>query len=230
MKFKKKKKKNRSYDELENKRNWAWLNNKPCFDYNMGSERQSRLLEDFEKVKNQCNSLGLILPNSFIDFFNTPTYWQKFLSSNDGFFYLDKSVIFCPYINGYLIPFIADSQHCHYYYLHLQANQKDYEIVWTEDIYLMALLATPEELETDFAEGEFDETDIYLIDNDFERFMFDCYYDYYDFFKGARQKLIDYSYAYTNLEQRKNEQNDLENQSKLLLGIDEKIPLFKTFN
>ena len=89
-------KKNRSYDELENKRNWAWLNNKPCFDYNMGSERQSRLLEDFEKVKNQCNSLGLILPNSFIDFFNTPTYWQKFLSSNDGFFYLDKSVIFCP--------------------------------------------------------------------------------------------------------------------------------------
>ena len=171
MKFKENSKKNRSYDELENKRNWAWLNNKPCFDYNMGSERQSRLLEDFEKVKNQCNSLGLILPNSFIDFFNTPTYWQKFLSSNDGFFYLDKSVIFCPYINGYLIPFIADSQHCHYYYLHLQANQKDYEIVWTEDIYLMALLATPEELETDFAEGEFDETDIYLIDNDFERLV-----------------------------------------------------------
>ena len=53
MKFKENSKKNRSYDELENKRNWAWLNNKPCFDYNMGSERQSRLLEDFEKVKNQ---------------------------------------------------------------------------------------------------------------------------------------------------------------------------------
>ena len=51
MKFKENSKKNRSYDELENKRNWAWLNNKPCFDYNMGSERQSRLLEDFEKVK-----------------------------------------------------------------------------------------------------------------------------------------------------------------------------------
>lgn len=93
----------------------------------------------------------------------------------------------------------------------------------------MVLLATPEELETDFAEGEFDETDIYLIDNDFERFMFDCYCDYYDFFKGAREKLIDFTYSYTNLEQRKNVQRDLQNESKLLLGIDEKIPLLKIF-
>ena len=54
--IKEKSKKNRSDDELENKRKWAWLNNKPCFDYNMGSERQSRILEEFEKVKNQCNS------------------------------------------------------------------------------------------------------------------------------------------------------------------------------
>lgn len=80
MKFKENSKNNRSYDKLENNHNWVWLNNKPSFDYNMGYERESRLLEDFNTIKNQRDSLGLILPNSFMEFFNTPTYWQKFLS------------------------------------------------------------------------------------------------------------------------------------------------------
>ena len=137
----------------------------------MGLELQEQIIEDLKNLRIACESLDLLLPNEFIILMSSPEKWKYFRSTNDGFFDLRTNPIKSPISNGFLVPFISDSQYTHFYYLHLTPNRNSYEVVWSDDICYVAMTVSLEEFEEEYKE-EFNQENIFLCDDDFEHFMF----------------------------------------------------------
>jgi len=130
---------------------------------------------DFERLKYRCCKLNLKLPESFVYFFENPALWGKFRSTNCGIFNISEKPINCPVSKGFLVPFISDSQYTHYHYLHLVPFDDSHQVIWTDDLYYLAIKASPGEFEKEY-KNEFDEKEIYLLDNNFEHFL-KCHYE-----------------------------------------------------
>lgn len=160
---------NRSFSLFRPKM-FGWLKSLKSHKCNMGEELGDSIVDQLAVLIVECERVGIELPPSFIKFFKTPIFWTKFRSTNSGFFDLREMPVKCPVSSGYLIPFITDQQCTHYHYLHLVPGEDKYQVVWTDDLYNEAIYATEEEFIEDYSD-EFDEEDIYLLDDDFEHFL-----------------------------------------------------------
>ena len=149
---------------------FSWLEGRPSHEIHMGLQRASAMPADLARLETACARLELVLPSDFLLFMQTAQMWGQFRSVNGGYFDIRKDPARCPISDGFLVPFISDQQYCHFYFLHIAPGRSNHEIVWADDLYLGALYATSEEFEREYRQ-EFDPSDIYLRDGDFENFM-----------------------------------------------------------
>ena len=154
---------------------FEWLNHKPSHSNHMGLEGKEKINTDLALLESACAELEITLPVDFVTFMTSPNLWEKFRSTNAGFFDIGAKPVKCPVSDGYLIPFISDQQYCHFYFLHVVSGKKEYEIVWADDLYYGAIYATPEECESAYA-TEFNQSNIYLCNVNFANFM-RCHYE-----------------------------------------------------
>jgi len=187
------------YSELNNYpipkgKPFSWLNTKATYKCHMGLEREFEIFGDLENLEKSCLELSLCLPSEFTMLMKSPNLWSKFRSMNSGFFDIREKPIKCPTSSGFLIPFISDQQYCHYYYLHISPNTEGYLILWADASYGDAIYASPEDFERDYKE-DFDKNNIYLINDDFERFMYGHYEKHEGWFKEHEKFLVDNGYT-----------------------------------
>mgnify|MGYP000173186020 CR=1 FL=1 len=154
---------NKKY-EVEFNGTFSWLKGENTYSHHMGSEHILRLKDDLGLLINKCQDLGISLPESFVFLMSNQKLHQYFRSLNDNFFDLVDEPIKCTFSDGYLINIIADSQYCHFIYLYIEENSSDYKILWSEKFY--------GDMEDFEYEVNFDESDLYLLDDNFEHFMY----------------------------------------------------------
>ena len=127
-----------------------------------------------------------------------PRLHKHFRSINDGFFDLSNKPIKCPVGDGYLINIITDSQYCHFTYLYLEENSHAYSIVWADDLYDGAIRADIEEFENEYKD-EFDKSEIYLLDNSFEHYMYHYYQLNEEHFSSNKDMYSEPRKSYSNI-------------------------------
>lgn len=209
---------------------FAWLEKYPTLDSGMATDKENNLA----KLQENCRLLNLKLPETFIHFINSPELHEKIGAVAGEFVRLQDKPLYNPHTGGYMICFITDSQYCWHNFLHLYPGSEEYAIVWVDDEYSDILETTPEERANDGYTEEYEQKipeilkQIYLLDDDFEQFIYNKYHEYIEFFRDARDSLIRFACSYMDEHERNKMLSNLEKRSAQLLGIHERLRDEKT--
>lgn len=204
---------------------FAWLEKYPTLDSGMATDKEKNLA----KLQENCRLLNLKLPEAFIHFINSPELHEKIGAVAGEFVRLQDKPLYNPHTGGYMICFITDSQYCWHNFLHLYPGSEEYAIVWVDDEYSDILETTPEERANDGYTEEYEQKipeilkQIYLLDDDFEQFIYNKYHEYIEFFRDARDSLISVACSHMDEYERNKMLSKLEKNSALLLGIHERL-------
>lgn len=105
------------------------------------------------------------LPKEFLTFIETPTLHRRIRSCTYCRLDIGQEAVPSPLDCGLLFRFLADSQGCVFWYLHVNADGSDHAVVYSPDFY-----GTPEEAEG-WGEEQPDPSRIAFAAESFEAFM-----------------------------------------------------------
>lgn len=219
------KKEKQQFSWFEKRQPFAWLKKCPALDSGMATDKENNLA----KLQENCRLLNLKLPEAFIHFINFPKLHKKIGAAAGEFVRLQDKPLYNPHTGGYMVCFITDSQYCWHNFLHLYPGSEEYAIVWVDDEYSDILETTPEERANDGYTEEYEQKipeilkQIYLLDDDFEQFIYNKYHEYIEFFRDARDSLISVACSHMDEYERNKMLSKLEKNSALLLGIHERL-------
>lgn len=141
---------------------FAWLTATPVHDeWVIGNPCGEDLPAQLDTAIASAADHGIQLPPEFLTFIRTPE-WHKHLRSATGC-YLALAESLLPFANGFLLRFLSDQQDCAFWYLYLNADGSDHCVVSSYEYF--------DANNMDIDVGELQETDFYIWETSFERFM-----------------------------------------------------------
>lgn len=114
---------------------FAWLENAPIHESHIGLECAVLIAEALPRLRHACNSAGVSLPDSFLNFMHASELHARIRSNTDCFLDLPQGPVASPVGDGTLVRFLADSQGCVFWYLYLPNGVSDHAVVSSPDYY-----------------------------------------------------------------------------------------------
>lgn len=105
-----------------------WLFDEKLHDRNIADKKNEKVIKDLEATS---LNRGLALPTAFLTFFRSRHLQRRIRSTTDCYLDLCPEAISIPGGKGYLVRFLADSQGCVYWYLHINRDGSDHAVVWS---------------------------------------------------------------------------------------------------
>lgn len=129
-----------SYEQLplipfELRGGFEWLEHAPSHEGHIGEEKGTANLDALAMLKEAFSERGFVMPSSFERFLGDPALWSRVRSCTDCFLDVSRGPVPDPKETGHLIRFLADSQSCMFWYLHLVDDGRDHAILASPDFY-----------------------------------------------------------------------------------------------
>lgn len=118
-----------------------------------------------------ARGLGLVLPETFIEFMTSDVLECALIENNCCYFALPEKIVPCPGQNeGYVIRFMCDQQDCLIWYLYLNPTTQE-ECVLVSSYYLDPEYDDEEDFEATYSEEDPD-NEIFICAPSFEAFLY----------------------------------------------------------
>lgn len=137
---------------------FGWLRDRPVRDYHIGSDQRCRnVAERTRQLLESSDHEEVTLPKAFVVFLRSPELHERLRSCTDC--YLNVATTPLPFVDGYLVRFLADSQGCVYWYLFV-TDQGSSEV-----------LIAYERFDAEQMDYELNERDFAVVGESFEAFV-----------------------------------------------------------
>ncbi len=115
---------------------FSWLSGYGPYTDHIGSDdRATGIASSFNLLKHASSEMGIQLPGSFIEFIGNPQLVQRVRTPTDCYLDLCPGLVPSPVGDGFLVRFLADSQACLFWYLHLPENGPEHCVVASPGFY-----------------------------------------------------------------------------------------------
>lgn len=114
---------------------FAWLRSAPIQQENIGQDLEATNPDCLRRLQDAASRGGVSLPAPFTTFLTSKALWSRVRSNTLCHLSVCPDLVPSPIGSGFLVRFLADSQGCLFWYLHLSRDGSDHAVVSSPCFY-----------------------------------------------------------------------------------------------